>query len=357
MPRPYRIIPYTTKEIPMIKEAIEVAVSGASLSMEGASSTMREIMDGEVTPAQLAAFLTALRLKGETSSEIAGMASVMREKALRVQVDGTLVDTAGTGGDGKGTFNVSTAAAFIGAAAGLKVAKHGNRAASGSCGSADVLEAMGVKIDLGPDGVKRCIEEVGIGFMFAQTFHPAMRHAAPVRREIGIRTVFNILGPLTNPAGAQCQVLGVANAAIGEKMAEVLKLLGSQRSLVVHGEDGLDEFTLGAKNHVWDVQGDAVTSYSVSAQDLGLPTVSAEQIKGGGPDESARMLRGIFQGEHGPARDVALLNGAAVMVVGGKAESLRDGLDLAREAIDSGEALRKVDRLVTLSQRLGHASD
>ena len=235
----------------MIKEAIEAAISGVSLSMEQASATMREIMDGEVTPAQLAAFLTALRLKGEASSEIAGMASVMREKALRVQVDGTLVDTAGTGGDGKGTFNVSTAAAFIGAAAGLKVAKHGNRAASGSCGSADVLEALGVKIDLGPDPVERCIEGVGIGFMFAQTFHPAMRHAAPVRREIGIRTVFNILGPLTNPAGAQCQVLGVADATIGDKMADVLKLLGTRHSLVVHGEDGLDEFTLGATNRVW----------------------------------------------------------------------------------------------------------
>ena len=337
----------------MIKEAIEAAISGVSLSMEQASATMREIMDGEVTPAQLAAFLTALRLKGEASSEIAGMASVMREKALRVQVDGTLVDTAGTGGDGKGTFNVSTAAAFIGAAAGLKVAKHGNRAASGSCGSADVLEALGVKIDLGPDPVERCIEEVGIGFMFAQTFHPAMRHAAPVRREIGIRTVFNILGPLTNPAGAQCQVLGVADATIGDKMADVLKLLGTRHSLVVHGEDGLDEFTLGATNRVWEVRGGAVTSYGVSHKGLDLPTVSAEEIQGGGPDENARMLRGIFNGEHGPARDVVLLNGAAVMVVGGKAESLRDGLDLAKEAIDSGEALKKVDGLVELSQKLG----
>ena len=340
----------------MIKEAIETVVSGASLSREDASSTMREIMDGEVTPAQLAAFLTAMRLKGETSSEIAGMASVMREKALRVQIDGTLVDTAGTGGDGKGTFNVSTAAAFVGAAAGLKIAKHGNRAASGSCGSADVLEALGVKIDLGPDGVKRCIEEVGIGFMFARTFHPAMRHAAPVRTEIGIRTVFNILGPLTNPAGAQRQVLGVASATIGQKMAEVLKLLGSQRSLVVHGEDGLDEFTLGARNQVWDVQGGTVRSYGVSPHELGLPTVSAEQIKGGGPDDNARMLRAIFQDEQGPARDVVLLNGAAVMVVGGKADTLRDGLELAREAIDSGEALKKVDGLVALSQMLGQAS-
>ena len=232
----------------MIREAIDALISGRSLGMEEASTVMREIMDGEATPAQLGAFLTALRAKGETPQEMAGMATVMREKALRVRVEGTLVDTAGTGGDGKGSFNISTASAFVAAASGLTVAKHGNRAASGSCGSADVLEALGVKIDLGPEGVKRCMEEVGFGFMFAPTFHPAMRHAAPVRREIGIRTVFNVLGPLTNPAGAQCQLLGVAAVSLGDKMAEVLVLLGSEHSLVVHGEDGLDELTLGGEN-------------------------------------------------------------------------------------------------------------
>ncbi len=340
----------------MIKEAIEALVSGVSLTRDEASDAMREIMEGEVTPAQLGAFLTALRLKGETAQEIAGMASVMREKALRVHVDGTLVDTAGTGGDGKGSFNVSTAAAFVAAASGLKVAKHGNRAASGSCGSADVLEALGVKIDLGPEGVKRCIEEVGIGFMFAQTFHPAMRHAAPVRREMGIRTVFNILGPLTNPAGAQCQVLGVADATLGDKMAEVLRILGSQHSLVVHGEDGLDEFTLGGKNLVWEVHGSAaVKPYAVAPQELDLPRVSAEQIKGGSPDENAATLRRIFEGEAGPVRDVVLLNSAAVIMVGGKAQDLQEGIALARDAINSGEALRKVDGLVELSQELGQA--
>ena len=340
----------------MIKEAIEALVSGVSLTRDEASDAMREIMEGEVTPAQLGAFLTALRLKGETAQEIAGMASVMREKALRVHVDGTLVDTAGTGGDGKGSFNVSTAAAFVAAASGLKVAKHGNRAASGSCGSADVLEALGVKIDLGPEGVKRCIEEVGIGFMFAQTFHPAMRHAAPVRREMGIRTMFNILGPLTNPAGAQCQVLGVADATLGDKMAEVLRILGSQHSLVVHGEDGLDEFTLGGKNLVWEVHGSAaVKPYAVAPQELDLPRVSAEQIKGGSPDENAATLRRIFEGEAGPVRDVVLLNSAAVIMVGGKAQDLQEGIALARDAINSGEALRKVDGLVELSQELGQA--
>ncbi len=335
----------------MIREAIDGLVSGSSLSMEEASTAMREIMEGEVTPAQLGAFLTALRVKGETPEEIAGMATIMREKSQKVDVDGTLVDTCGTGGDGKGTFNVSTAASFIAAASGLKVAKHGNRAASGSCGSADVLEALGVKIDLGPEGVKRCIEEVGIGFMFAPTFHPAMRHAAPVRREIGIRTVFNLMGPLTNPAGAQRQLAGVPDVSLGDKMAEVLKLLGSQHSLVVHGEDGLDELTLGARTRVWEVRDGKVHSYIVSPDELGLPWVPVEQIKGGDPAENALILRRLFQGEAGPVRDVVLLNGAAVLMVGGKARDLKEGIGLARDAIDSGEALRKMEALVELSHR------
>ncbi len=327
-------------------------VSGHSMSMEEAAAVMREIMEGEATPAQLGSFLTALRLKGETPAEIAGMATVMREKALKVQVEGTLVDTAGTGGDGKGSFNVSTAAAFVAAASGLKVAKHGNRAASGSCGSADVLEALGVKIDLGPEGVKRCIEEVGIGFMYAPTFHPAMRHAAPVRREIGIRTVFNVLGPLTNPAGAQCQLLGVADTGLGEKMAEVLKLLGSEHSLVVHGEDGLDELTLGAKTQVWEVKNGATHFSTLSPEELNLPITSSENIKGGDKEDNARILRQVFQGERGPIRNVVLFNSAAVLLVGGKVQNLSEGLKLAEEAIDSGEALNKVDGLVELSQAL-----
>ena len=337
---------------PMIRESIEALVSGRSLSMDEAAGTMREIMDGEATPGQLGAFLTALRLKGETAQEIAGMASVMREKSLRVHVDGSLVDTAGTGGDGKGSFNISTAAAFVAAGAGLRVAKHGNRAASGSCGSADVLEALGVKIDLGPDGVERCIEETGIGFMFAPTFHPAMRHAGPIRREIGIRTVFNILGPLTNPARAQHQLLGVADAGLGEKMAEVLKLLGSRHSLVVHGEDGLDEFTLGGRNRVWEVRDGDVESYTVSPDELDMPSVPLDRIKGGTGEENARLMQRLFQGERGPMRDVLLLNSAAVLKVGGSANDLSSGIRLARDVIDGGEALRKVDALVELSQRL-----
>ena len=336
----------------MVREAIESLVLGRSLTMEQAAQVMREIMEGQSTQAQLGAFVTALRVKGETAQEIAGMATVMREKSLKVEVDGTLVDTAGTGGDGKGSFNVSTAAAFVAAACGLRVAKHGNRAASGSCGSADVMEALGVSIDLGPGGVKRCIEEVGIGFMFAPAFHPAMRHAAPVRREIGIRTVFNILGPLTNPARAQCQLLGVGDVGLGDKMAEVLRLLGSRHSLVVHGEDGLDELTLGARTRVWEVQDGTVRSYAVSPEELGMPRVSIDGIKGGSAEDNACTLRRLFQAEEGPTRDVVLINSAAVLMVGGLARDLKEGVGLAREAIDSGAATVKLDALVELSQSL-----
>ena len=337
----------------MIREAINNLVSGHSLSMDEAASVMREVMDGEATPAQLGAFLTALRIKGETPEEIAGMATIMREKALRVEVDGPLVDTAGTGGDGKGTFNISTAAAFVATASGLKVAKHGNRAASSACGSADILEALGVKIELNPEGVRRCIEDVGIGFMFAPAFHPAMRHAAPVRREVGIRTAFNILGPLTNPAGADYQLLGVADPTLGEKMAQVLRLLGTHHALVVHGEDGMDELTLGAPTQVWEVRQGEVRSYTVTPKEVGLPTVPAEELRGGTAEENAATLRRLFEGERGPLRDVVLFNSAAVLMVGGKAAELKEGIQLAVKAIDSGEATRRVQGLVELSQRLG----
>ena len=227
-----------------IREAIDAVVSNQSLTVDEAATVMRQIMQGEATPAQLGSFLTALRLKGESTEEIAGMATVMREFSLKVRVEGTVVDSVGTGGDGANTFNISTGAALVAAGAGVRIAKHGNRAASGSCGAADVLEALGVRIELPPEGVERCINEGGIGFMFAQAFHPSMRHAGPVRREIGIRTVFNILGPLTNPAAAQRQLIGVAYPELGEKVADVMRLLGSERSLVVHGAGGLDEIAL-----------------------------------------------------------------------------------------------------------------
>jgi anthranilate phosphoribosyltransferase len=338
----------------MIREAIAAVVSGKSLKMAEAAAVMREIMEGEATPSQLGALLTALRIKGETPGEIAGMAQVMREKSLKVNVAGPLLDTCGTGGDGKNTFNVSTAAAFVAAGAGLKVAKHGNRAASGSCGSADVLEALGVKIDLPPEGVQRCIEEVGVGFMFAPVFHPAMRHAAPVRRELGIPTVFNVLGPLTNPAGAQSQLLGVANGQLGEKMAEVLKLLGIHHALVVHGEDGLDELTLSGKTSGWEVLDGVIHSWILPVDQTGLSRATVEDIKGGTKEDNAATMRRIFQGEKGPVRDVVLLNSGAALVVGDRADTVRQGVEMAVEVVDSGEALRKLDALIELSQKLGH---
>ena len=337
----------------MIREAIEAVVSGRSLSFEEAATVMREIMEGEATPAQLGAFLTGLCFKGETPPEIAGMATVMREKALKVNVPGPLVDTCGTGGDGKGTFNISTAAAFVAAGAGLKVAKHGNRAASGSCGSADVLEALCVKIDLPPEGVERCINEVGIGFMFASLFHPAMRYAAPVRREIGIRTIFNILGPLTNPAGAQSQLLGVAYPQLGPPMAEVLRLLGVHHAIIVHGEGGLDELTLSGSTTGWEVRDGEISIWTVSIEDTGLPQASIEDLRGGSKDQNAATMRWVFQDQQGPIRDVVLLNSGAVLLAGDRVSTLRQGIDMAAEVIDSGEALRKLEALAELSQLLG----
>ena len=337
----------------MIRESINTVVSGQSLTMEEASSVMREIMEGEATPAQLGAFLTALALKGETTQEIAGMARVMREMALRVDGDGKLVDTVGTGGDGKNTFNISTATAFIAAGAGLKVAKHGNRAASGSCGSADVLEALGVQIELSPEAVARCINKVGVGFMFAPAFHPAMRHAGPVRREIGIRTVFNILGPLTNPAGAQTQLLGVAFPELGGIMAEVLGLLGSHHAMIVHGAGGLDEISLSGDTSVWEVRGGQVEEWTLRVEDTGLPKTPIEAIRGGSKEENAATMRRLFQGEQGPVRNMVLLNSAGVLMVGDKTEPIRHGVEMSAGIIDSGAALAKLDQMVEVTQRLG----
>ena len=335
----------------MIRESIDTVVSGRSLTMEEASSVMREIMEGEATPAQLGAFLTALALKGETTQEIAGMARVMRDMALRVEVDGELVDTVGTGGDGKNTFNISTATAFVAAGAGLKVAKHGNRAASGSCGSADILEALGVQIELSPVAVAQCINEVGVGFMFAPAFHPAMRHAGPVRREIGIRTVFNILGPLTNPAGAQTQLLGVAFPELGGIMAEVLGLLGSHHAMIVHGAGGLDEISLSGDTSVWEVRRGQVEEWTIRVEDTGLPETPIEAIRGGSKEENAATMLRLFQGEQGAVRDMVLLNSAGVLMVGDKAETIRQGVEMSAGIIDSGAALAKLDQMVEVTQR------
>ena len=336
----------------MIREATEKLIGGSSLSMEEASGVMTQIMEGEATPVQLASFLTALRIKGETPGEIAGMASVMRDKALPVETDGVVVDTCGTGGARAKTFNISTATAFVAAGAGLKVAKHGNRAASGTCGSADVLEALGVELELPPKAVQRCINEVGMGFMFALVFHPAMRYAAPVRRDMGIRTVFNVLGPLTSPARVKQQLLGVAEPALGEKMAQVLNLMGSEHCLVVHSSEGADELTLGGENHVWELKAGEVSHSLVNPQDLGLAKAPWQAIRGGTPADNAFLLRRILTGERGAHRDVVLLNSAAVLMVGGLVESLQGGVEMAAQVIDDGRALTKLEALVEVSQEL-----
>ena len=336
-----------------IREAIDIAVSGTDLSLGDAALVMRQIMSGEATPAQLGSFLTALRLKGETTEEIAGMATVMREFSLKVNVDGMLVDSVGTGGDGLNTFNISTAAAFVAAGAGLKVAKHGNRAASGTCGSADLLEELGVRIELPPEGVERCIEESGIGFMFAQAFHPSMRHAGSVRREIGIRTVFNILGPLTNPAGAQSMLVGVAFPELGEKMAEVLGLLETHHSMVVHGDGGLDEMTLSGDTAVWEVAGGQVRHWTLSVADTGLPVTPIAAVRGGDKAANASTMRALLDGEGGPVRDYVLLNSAGVLLVGGLAANIRDGVQLAAQAIDSGAAKDRLRSMIEVSQAGG----
>ena len=336
----------------MIREAISILVEGRSLTMDEAATVMEEIMDGEVTPAQFGAFVTALRLNGETVDEIAGMAKVMRAKAIPVHVEGPLVDTCGTGGDASGTFNISTTAAFVAAGARLRVAKHGNRAMSSQCGSADVLEALGVKLDLTAERVERCLNEVGMGFMFAPTFHPAMRHAGPSRREIGIRTVFNILGPLTNPAGARSQVLGIADGGLGEKMARVLQHLGSHHALVVHGEDGLDEISISAPTQIWELKDGSIRGYTVTPEELGLERADADSIRGGSAEDNVEAMRRVLSGERGPARDVVLLNAAAALTAGDAVRTLREGVVRAAEAIDNGSAFGKLLALADLSQTL-----
>jgi len=333
-----------------IREAIGIVVSGKDLSMGDAASVMRQIMSGEATQAQLGSFLTALRLKGESTEEIAGMATVMREFALKVNVDGMLVDSVGTGGDGLNTFNISTAAAFVAAGAGLKVAKHGNRAASGTCGSADLLEELGVKIELSPEGVERCINESGIGFMFAQAFHPSMRHAGPVRREIGIRTVFNILGPLTNPAGAQSMLVGVAFPELSEQMAAVLNLLDTHHSIIVHGEGGLDEMTLSGDTSVWEVDGGKVSNWTLSVADTGLPVTPIAAVRGGDRAANAKTMRELLDGAGGPVRDYVLLNSAGVLLVGDLVSNIRDGVQMAAQAIDSGAAKDRMESMIEVSQ-------
>ena len=335
----------------MIREAIEALINERrDLTEDEAAAAMRDVFSGEATPAQLGALLVALRLKGETVDEVVGMARAMREHALHVTVDGPLLDTCGTGGDGSGSFNVSTAAAFVAAGAGARVAKHGNRGMSSGCGSADVLEALGAKIDLTPEQVALCIEKAGFGFMFAQAFHPAMKYAAPVRREIGVRTVFNILGPLTNPAGAASQLLGVARLDLAPLMAQALQRLGSRHVLVVHGAGGIDELSLSGPTDVYEMSGETTRSYTVSPEDAGLTPAPQAAIKGGTPEQNAAVLASVLSGERGPLRDIVALNAAAALVAADIARDLKDGARVAAEAIDTGAAKERLDAFIEVSR-------
>lgn len=334
----------------MIKEAIAMLVKGHSLTMEQSEMIMGEIMNDKATPAQFGAFVTALRLNGESVDEIVGMVKTMRAKAITVKINDPVVDTCGTGGDAASTFNISTVTAFVVAGAGLKVAKHGNRAMSSRCGSADVLEALGVKIDYDAEGVRHCIEEVGIGFMFAPLFHPAMKYAANPRREIGIRTIFNLIGPLTNPAGAKAQVVGVADQVMVEKIAMALGCLGCRHALVVHGENGLDEISINGRTLIYELKGKEIESYYISPRDFGLVEASLDSIKGGSPDENTEIIRQILCGIRGPQRDVTLMNAAAAFLAGDRVKNLKQGFKLAEEVLDSGRAKHKLEQLIAFSQ-------
>lgn len=336
----------------MIKEAIAKVVERVDLKEEEAEQVMREIMEGNATPAQIASYITALRMKGESVAEITGSAKVMREKAVRVRVgDPMVVDTCGTGGDRLHTFNISTTVAFVVAGCDVTVAKHGNRSVSGSCGSADVLKALGIQIDLPPDRVEGCINDIGIGFLFAPLFHGAMKHAVAPRQETGIRTIFNILGPLTNPAGAAVQVLGVFSSIYTELMAQVLLNLGSRHCFVVHGSDGLDEITITGKSRISEGKGGRVLTYPLEPKDFQLPGGSLKDLAGGNADVNAAILLDILKGEKGPKRDVVLMNAAPALVAVGKAKTLQEGVHLAEESIDSGRAMGKLEALKEMTNK------
>jgi anthranilate phosphoribosyltransferase len=342
-----------------IREAIGQVILGNDISEGDMYGVMNEIMSGEATSAQIGSFITALRMKGETVEEITGAVRVMREKATPIEtgVDvgkgEILMDTCGTGGDGSGTFNVSTASAFVVAGAGVVVAKHGNRSISSKCGSADVLEAAGVALDLSPEQVGRCIRETGIGFLFAPVLHGAMKYAIGPRREIGIRTIFNILGPLTNPAGANVQIIGVFDRKLTEPLANVLGKLGTKRALVVHGEGGLDELTVTGPTLVSELKNGKVTSYMITPQEMGLPTAVLAELRGGETAaESAVQLRSVLLGTPGPKRNMVLLNSGAALMVAGLTEDIKGGVKLAAGIIDSGKASQKLEQLVAFSKKL-----
>ncbi|WP_274364518.1 anthranilate phosphoribosyltransferase [Paenibacillus thermotolerans] len=341
----------------VVQEAIETLIGGRSLSRETAQAVMETIMEGEATQSQIGALLATLRMKGETVDEVVGLAAGMRSKVNGVSTAAEgLLDTCGTGGDGQHTFNISTAAAIVAAGGGVRVAKHGNRAMSSKSGSADVLEALGVNIHLGSESAERCLKAIGICFMFAQVYHPSMKYAAAPRKELGMRTVFNLLGPLTNPAGADRQLLGVFDRNLTELMANVLKGLGSRRALVVGSHDGLDEISLSAATRVTELKDGNVVTYDIAPDDLGLKSCKIEELRGGDAKENAEKIRRLLAGERGAYRDVVLANAGACFYVTGVSGTLQEGVKRAADAIDSGAALQKLDDLVKLTGELAHVS-
>lgn len=345
----------------MIREMIQEVVNGKDLSEEEMISVMEEIMEGKATDAQIGAFITALRMKGETIAEITGAAKVMRAKATPIRIQNnavsidrdeinvdreTIVDTCGTGGDGTSTFNVSTTTAFVAAGGGLKVAKHGNRSVSSQCGSADVLEALGVNLDVGPEVVEESIRTIGIGFLFAPKLHRAMKYAIGPRREVGIRSIFNVLGPLTNPAKANVQVLGVYESRLTSVMAEVLQRLGSTSALVVFGEGSYDEISIAGPTQVSELRDGAISNYSIEPEDFGMTRANISDIRGGDAEQNAAIVREILAGRPGPKRDMVLLNAGATFYVARKAQDIREGINMAAESIDSGMAAQKLEQLI-----------
>jgi anthranilate phosphoribosyltransferase len=350
----------------MIKEMIQKAVTGKNLSEDEMIGVMTQIMEGKTTDAQIGSFLTALRMKGETIDEITGAAKVMRAKVTPIEASGdlvdidrddinidqeTIVDTCGTGGDGTNTFNVSTTTAFVVAGGGLKVAKHGNRSVSSQCGSADVLEALGVNLDLSPEAVGRCVQEIGIGFLFAPKLHGAMKYAIGPRREMGIRSIFNVLGPLTNPAGANVQVLGVYDASLTHILAQVLKRLGSTSALVVFGEGSFDEISITGPTQVSELREGTIRDYSIEPEDFNLSRSNVDAIKGGDAEQNAAIVKEVLAGKPGPKRDIVLLNAGAAFYAASKAKDLNHGISMAAESIDSGMAIKKLETLIEKTAR------
>jgi anthranilate phosphoribosyltransferase len=335
-----------------VRDALAKLVLGQDLTRSEAKAAMQSLVEGEATPSQIAAFAVALRMKGETPEEIAGLAEVMRDAAMRVDAGTDVVDVVGTGGDGAGTFNISTLSALVVASAGVRVAKHGNRSITSQCGAADFLEAVGIAIDLTPDGVARCVEECGFGFMFAPLYHPAMRHANVTRREIGVRTVFNILGPLTNPARARRQLTGVAVPGLGETVARVLVLLGAEHAVIVHGQDGLDEISVCAPTQIHEARGGQVTSYVIEPEQFGMQRWTTDAVRGGTVDANVRLAQGVFDGQRGPSRDVVLLNAGAALYMAGVADSIQAGIERAADELDSGRAQSKLHQVAAVSQRI-----